>query len=154
MANLGNFDATKVEPAQAPKPVPSGEYVAQVVKSELKPTKAGNGRYLELSIQIMDGPYKGRMLWDRLNIDNPNETAVLIAQQQLSALCHAVGVMQPRDSVQLHNLPFMVRVALVKRADTGEPTNEVKGYKKRESAKPAEAPEVDGEETAPWGGGE
>ena len=54
--------------------------------------------------------FKGRNLWARLNLDNPNEIAVKIARAELSALCRAVGVLEPKDSVELHNLPLVISV--------------------------------------------
>jgi hypothetical protein len=88
-------------------------------------------------------------LWARLNLDNPNATAVKIARAELSAICRAVGVMAPGDSVELHDLPLVISVKCKKRADTGEITNEIKGYAKKEAAagKPVQAA-VD--TTPPW----
>ncbi len=74
---------------------------------------------------------------------------VKIARSELSAICHAVGVMQPRDSVELHNLPLVIVVKLKKREDTGELTNEIKGYERKASAGQAQqAPVTDN--TPPW----
>jgi hypothetical protein len=70
------------------------------------------------------------LLWARLNLDNPNATAVTIARAELSAICRAVGVLAPKDSVELHNLPLVIHVKCKKWDDTGELTKEVKGYAK------------------------
>ena len=72
---------------------------------------------------------KNRLLWARLNLDNPNATAVQIARAELSAICRAVGVLAPNDSVELHNLPLVIHVRCKKRKDTGELTNEIKGLR-------------------------
>lgn len=128
MADLRGFDAEKVEPNVGFDPIPAGSYMAIITASEMKATKSNDGNYLELTFEIVAGEYKGRNLWDRLNIDNPNEKAVKIARGQLSAVCRAVGVMQPKDSIELHNLPLVVGVKLKKRTDTGEMTNEIKSY--------------------------
>ena len=37
-----------------------------------QPTKNGGGSYLQLTFQVLDGPYKGRLLWARLNLTNSN----------------------------------------------------------------------------------
>ncbi len=128
MANLNGFNANEVEPNSSFEPIPAGKYLAAITASETKPTKSGNGSYLELTFSILEGDYKGRQLWSRLNLENPNATAVKIAQGDLSAICRAVNVMQPRDSVDLHNLPLVISVKLKKRPDTGDLSNEVKGY--------------------------
>jgi len=148
MANLNGFDAREVEPQVGFEPIPAGKYLAVIAASEMKQTKAGDGQYLELTFQVIDGPYKGRNLWARLNLDNPNETAVKIARSELSAVCRAVGVMTPKDSHELHDLPLVVSVKLKKRDDTGEMTNEIKGYERKEAA--AGEPQQATSDVPPW----
>jgi hypothetical protein len=53
MANLNGFNANQVEPATDFEPIPAGKYVAVVTASEMKPTKNGNGSYLELTFQVI-----------------------------------------------------------------------------------------------------
>ena len=149
MANLNGFNATEVEPTGNFEPIPAGKYQAAITESEMKPTKNGGGSYLQFTFTITDGEYKNRVLWARLNLNNPNATAVKIAMSELSAICHAVGVMQPRDSVELHNLPLVIVVKLRKREDSGELTNEIKGYeRKAASGQTQSAPVTDN--TPPW----
>jgi hypothetical protein len=131
MSDLTGFDASKVEPRMAMDPIPAGKYVAILSGSELKSNKAGTGQFLELVFTIIEGEYKNRQLWARLNLFNPNQVAMKIAQAELSALCRAVGVMTPRDSVELHGLPVVLRVRLKRRADTQELTNTIAGYEPR-----------------------
>lgn len=134
MPNLSGFDANQIEPSDDFEPIPAGKYNAVITDSEMKETKAGNGTYLQLAFQIIDGEYRNRMLWARLNLYNPSETAVKIAQAELSAICRAVGVLAPSDSVELHNLPLVIHVRCKKRSDTGEITNEIKGYSSAQAA--------------------
>ena len=148
MAHLNNFDANTVEPVDSFEPIPAGKYLAVITESEMKPTKSGSGHYLELKFQIIEGEFKGRPLWSRLNLDNPNAQAVRIARGELSAICRAVGVMQPKDSVELHNLPLSIKVTCKKRDDNGEITNEIKGYAKKEAA--LGQPQQATADTPPW----
>lgn len=152
MANLGTFNANEVEPTTSFEPLPAGKYLAAITESEMKPTKSGGGSYLQLTFTILDGEYKNRVVWARLNLNNPNATAVKIARSELSAICHAVGVMQPRDSVELHNLPLLITVKCKKREDTGELTNELKGFEPKAAApavgQPQQAPVTSN--TPPW----
>lgn len=134
MADLRGFDAQTVEPNDSFDPLPNGDYLCIITASEMKPTKAGDGAYLELEMQVLEGQYQGRKLWDRLNLNNANDTTVKIAKGTLSAICRAVGVLQPKDSCELHDLPMLVKVACKKRDDTDELTNVVKSYKKRDGA--------------------
>src|SRR5262245_48810373 len=128
MADLRGFDANAIEPSKALDPIPAGKYLAVITESEMKPNKAGTGSYLELSFEIIEGPYEKRLLWARLNLDNPSSDAVRIARAELSAICRAVSVMAPNDSTELHNLPLVVHVKCRKRDDNGDMANEIKGY--------------------------
>ena len=132
MAKL-NFDASKVDPSVPFEPLPSDKYLVEITRSEVKPTKAGDGTYLELEYLVLDGPYKDRKVWDRLCLNHPSQKTVEIARANLSAVCHAVDVLQPRDSNELHHIPFIVTVKAKKDESSGTIFNEVKGYSKRES---------------------
>ena len=148
MADLNGFNAHNVDPATDFEPIPADKYLAVITDSEMKATKNGNGYYLELTFQVIDGPYKNRLIWERLNLHNPNEQAVQIAQGELSAICRAVGVMQPKDSIELHNLPLLATVKCKKREDTGDLVNEIKGYAKKEAA--TSQPQQETTNTPPW----
>jgi Protein of unknown function (DUF669) len=129
MAQL-NFDASTVAPNTGTQDaIPAGWYNVQIDQSEMKPTKDGSGAYLELRLAVLDGQYVGRKVFARLNLRNNNATAVEIAYKDLSAICHATGVMQVQDSSQLHGRPMKIKVSV--RAATGEyeASNEVKAYK-------------------------
>ncbi len=150
MANLNGFNANDVEPTTAYEPLPAGKYLAAITESEMKATKKGDGSYLQMEFTILDGDCKGRKVWDRLCINHPNDLTQKIARGSLSAICRAVGVMEPRDSVELHNIPLVISVKCKKRQDTGEITNEVKGYEAKAAAagRPQQAPT--GDNTPPW----
>jgi hypothetical protein len=140
MADLNGFDANQVEPNADFAPLPPDTYEAMIVESEWKTTAAGTGRYLKLTLQVLGGQYSGRMIWDNLNLENPSAQAVQIARGTLSAICRAVGVLTPKDSVDLHNLPLMCRV--VQEPYEGGVSNKIKGYKPKATSAPtkAEAP--------------
>jgi hypothetical protein len=150
MANLDGFNAAQVEPSQDFEPIPAGKYLAVITESEKKPTKSGDGQYLQFTFQVLEGPYKGRLVWARLNLNHPNPTTVQISRQQLSAICRAVGVMQPGDSVDLHNIPLVITVKLKQRKDTGDLTNEIRGFAKREGAPSSAQPAQATNPTPPW----
>ena len=147
MATL-NFNANEVDPAVGFDPIPAGRYLAVITESEMKPTKSGVGQYLQFTFQVIEGEYKGRLLWARLNLDNPNALTVKIARAELSAICRAVGVMAPKDSVELHNLPLVITVGHKKRNDTGEVVNTIRGYGKRDAAAPPNS--ATSNNTPPW----
>jgi hypothetical protein len=113
MANLGaTFDATTVDPTSSFELLPPGRYVAQIVSSELRPTRDGAGQYLWLELDVLEGECASRKVFDRLNLVNANPQTVELAQRTLSAICHATGRMQVQDSQELHLIPMTLDVTL------------------------------------------
>lgn len=147
--DLNGFNAAEVEPNATYEPIPAGWYKVVFTEAEEKPTKAQTGSYLQISAEVIEGEYQGRKLIERLNLNNPNSTAVEIAQRTLSSICRGVGVMTPRDSSDLLNKPIMAKVA-VKPAD-GQygPSNEIKGYEPPNGGEAAPAP-APAASTPPW----
>lgn len=110
MANLtGKYDPN-AEARQDLGKLPTGEYIAQIVDSDIKPTKSNNGEYAEFVYEIMDGPLKGRKHWQRVTLENPNAEAVRIGNQHLAALRDATGVNAPRDTQEFHFKPHIIRI--------------------------------------------
>lgn len=129
MAQLGGtFDATQVQPAEAFTVIPAGKYKVQVVDSDMRSTKDGNGQYLWLEMEILEGEQQGRKLWDRLNIVNQNAQAVEIAQRSLSALCHATGKLTVSNSEDLHFIPVIATVKVRAARENFDASNEIRGY--------------------------
>jgi hypothetical protein len=122
-----SFNAATVAPDTSREILPAGTYNARIIESSVEPLKSGNGLGMKLTLDIIDGPHKGRRLWSQLNIQHTNEVAQKIGQQQLSAICHAVGVINMQDTAQLHNKPLKVRVKIRQDAVYGD-KNEVAGY--------------------------
>lgn len=136
MANLGNFNANDHEPAAAPEILPPGDYTVQIVKSDMKDTKTG-GQMLVLEMEVMDGSFARRRVWDRLNLVNSNQTAVDIANRTLSAICHAIGRLSVSDREELHMMPIVAKVVVRPAQGQYGPANEVKGYSSAGGARPA-----------------
>ena len=88
-----SFNATQVQPQASFDPIPAGKYICQIVESEIKSTKAGTGQQLVLTWEVLDGEFKGRKVWDRLNISNPNKGRT---NQPGCTVCHLprTGVLQ------------------------------------------------------------
>ena len=153
MANLAGFDASQVPEQQEFSALPEGQYVVIATASEMKPTKSGNGQFLQFTFEVLDGPQKGRKLWARLNLVNPNQTAVDIAQRELGAICRAVGVIKPSDSAELHNKPMLITVAV----EIDDRKRESNIIKKNAPVSAGAATSVDRRQTRgqpEWGGGE
>jgi hypothetical protein len=125
-----SFNAANVAPQEPISPIPAGVYLAQVVESDVRPLKSGQGRALALTFQVLQGPCVNRRVFANLNIEHRSSAeAERIAQGQLSALCHAVGVINLQDTTQLHMRPVQIRVK-VRKDDSGQypDKNEVTGF--------------------------
>jgi hypothetical protein len=123
-----NFDASTVAPQASTGPVPAGTYLTQIIESDVAPLKSGKGSGLKLTFEIIDGQYKGRRIWENLNIQHENDETQRIAQAQLSALCHAVNVIKVQDTAALHHKPVNVRVVVREAQGQYQASNNIKGY--------------------------
>lgn len=126
MGNLDGFDPSAV-PESEYGVLPAGDYVGCIVSSEVKHTKAGNGRYINFSIEIIDGKFSGRRVFDIVNLWNANPKAVEIAQRTLASICQAAGIVSPTDTSELHNIPIGIKLAVSPDDGWGE-KNKIKKY--------------------------
>ncbi len=147
--DLTGFDANAVEPNASRDPIPAGWYKAVITESMEKPTKAQTGSFLQMTLEVIEGDHAGRKLFERLNLNNPNQQAVEIAQRTLSGICRAVGIMTPRTSQDLHDKPLMVKVKVTPPKDGYEAGNEVSEYAAVERSSPATVSDG-GVKKAPW----
>ena len=134
-----NFDASQVAPQASTGPLPAGVYLAHIVESDVQPLKSGNGKGLKLTFEVIDGQFKGRKVWENLNIQHTNEDTQRIAQSQFSALCHAVNVIKVMDTAALHFKPVYISVTVREAQGQYKASNNIKGYEAAGSA-PATAP--------------
>lgn len=126
--------------------LPLGKHPVVIVGTDLKPTKDNQGGYLEITMEAIDGPAKGLQTIDRLNLHNKSETAVRIANSQLSAYCHVTGVFAFNATEELQGKPFVVE--MVARRDNPNQT-EVGKLFDMNGNEPGKA----GSGAAPTGGG-
>jgi Protein of unknown function (DUF669) len=105
--------------------LPTGIYTVRITDERSKPTKKGDGEYLELTFQIMSGPHAGRLIFDRLNLRNPSDKAMEIAKSNLAAIFKAIGV-TPSDSSEL--LGKSLRIETFNQSFEGKNYPKVKAY--------------------------
>lgn len=131
MAELPSvFNAKDSEKMGGFEPVPVAWYIAEVTKSEVKDTAAGTGKYLNLQSKIVEPEeYAGRVFFTLLNLVNPNPTAVEIANKELASLCEACDIDEIEDSVDLHGIPYGVRLKIVAGNANYPPKNQASAYK-------------------------
>lgn len=112
----------------------AGWYTAEIVKSELKTTRDKEGKFLALNFKCLEDENgessTGRFIFANLNLVNKNEMAVKIAYSDLKAICDAVGVDgELEDSIDLHNIPLMIKVSVKPETADWPAKNEIKAYK-------------------------
>ena len=111
------------------QPLPEGDYACVIIDSEVKPTKAGTGHYLQLVFEVLEGNYAGRKLFERLNIDNPSSKAVAIARKKMTELCSCVGIVgELKETEELHNIPVRVAIVAEDPKNGYDATNRIVGY--------------------------
>lgn len=137
-----NFNAAEVEPSQEFQVLPEGKYETVITDSDVKNTRSGSGKYVQVEFEVVSGEYRGRKIWGRYNIENANPDAVRIGRADFSALCHAVNDLNPKDTCELHNLPVVLTVKCKKQKDSGELENVTRGYAARTAVAPAQAAPV------------
>ena len=126
MAQLG-YTADPNQPEESFEIVPAGEYTTIIEASDYTPNKQGTGMILKLTYQIIDGEFKGRKIFENLNLQNENAQAAQIAQRALNSICLAVGVQHVQDSAQLHGIPLIIDVS-VKEDPTYGKQNRIKKH--------------------------
>jgi len=150
MAKL-TFNAAAAEPMEERTftLIPEGEYLFQIVKSEIVPNKKSKkendnrfGERLNMQAKILKGKNKGSIVFIGLNWNHPNVDAQNISDREFKSICDAVGVGQQQleDTEELHADSFIGTV--VHSAPSGEykengetkfkygPKAEIKKYEK------------------------
>ena len=143
------FDASKVEPSTGFAAIPEGDYRCVIMSVEEKRTKAGTGSYANFKVQVLGPTHKGRIIFDMVTLTNPNRQAVDIGESTLSAICRAVGCMQPRSWSDVCNQPFMCKVGHRKFND--ELQNCIKQYMTSDQQETTQRSESATDNPAPWG---
>lgn len=135
-----NFNARTVTPSsEGQSSIPAGWYNATVQDGEVKATKGANaGSSLNLTYKVLDGEYEGSVVFGKFTMENASAKAVEIGQQDLSALCHAVNVMDVTNDKVFNGKTLQIKVGFEKQSEAdvkkyGE-KNKVKAWKPLEGA--------------------
>lgn len=111
MADLGfDYDAPTEEPVGNFDPLPAGDYIAQVIGSEIKDTRNRTGKILALTWEIVDGASEHRQFWQNINYLNDSPKAQEIGRKQLDEVAYSAGVTRLTDTDDLHFKPCLVRL--------------------------------------------
>jgi len=135
MAKL-NFNGAGQEAMDDFSVVPADTYNVQIVKSEVVETKAKTGTLLKTQFKVIDGKFKGRIIFGQYNLTNPNVQAVEISRKQMKTLCDAIGKPDGvQDSNEMHNIPLQIKVSVKPADGQYAEQNEIKFYSKYEGPK-------------------
>ena len=133
MASLGQIYQQADMPESTFTPIPAGWYMASVKESELKDTKAGDGKYINIQWEILGPAHEGRIIFDRINIQNngPNkDTVIRIGLQQLGSIMRACGLPKVQNTDELIGVRCEIKVDIDKKPQAGyEPSNQIKDYR-------------------------
>jgi hypothetical protein len=130
MAEL-NFNGAGQEAMDDFSVVPADTYNVQIVKSEVVQTKDKTGTLLKTQFKIIDGKFKGRIIFGQYNLTNQNPQAVEISRKQMKTLCDAIGKPDGvKDSNELHNIPLQIKVSIKPAKGIYAEQNEIKFYSK------------------------
>jgi hypothetical protein len=138
-----SFDFQNFNPAgvvQSFEPLPSGWYRARITGQGMKATRAGNGHYLNLEWKILgtfgndrnDPPESnaGRVVFERLNLSNPNQETVEIAREKLARIMNALKLERlDHGAESLLGGECLIKLTLMPAQGEYEADNSVKGYR-------------------------
>ena len=169
MAQL-SFNAAKAQPMEERSftLIPEGEYLFQIVKSEIVPNKAKTAERLNMQAKLLTkGDYKGQIVFIGLNWQHPNQQAQDISDREFKSICDSVGKGNDNiaDTEELHGIPFVGTIVHSKPSgeykENGEtkfkygPKAEIKKYEVAEGHKLLDGAEVEDsapkESAPPWG---
>ena len=89
------------------EPLPRGKYEAVITQTEQVETKNGDPM-LRLTIEIIEGQYTGRKVFDQFMLQHPNEKAQLIGLQKLKSIKLAVGKPGDVEESDLWGTPIQI----------------------------------------------
>lgn len=132
------------------EPIPAGKYAVQIIESDSVALKTGNGESLNITLEVIEGDFAGRKVFDRLNYLHTNQIAQRIGQQGMKSICKAVGFEgHLSDSEVLHGIPLVAKIVIEQKDQNYEPKNVVKGYEAIGGSQPASQPSAQQQQPAP-----
>ena len=139
MADLTKIDVSEIDDPYVNDftPIPEGEYLAKIVDSDTRKTRANDGEYVWLKFKICEGEYCNREIPAILNVKNKNIETSKIATMHLLQVSLSAGFSKlPNDTTMFHGIPMNIKVVCKKYTYNGEERikNEIKKYTRRGAA--------------------
>lgn len=118
-------DPTAVE--ESIDALPAGEYIVQAIEASYEPNSKNTGKILKITYEVLDGHFKGRKIFENLNLENPNKQAEEISRRSLNSLCLAIGLKELQSPSQILRTPLTVKLNFKKDEKYGD-RNEIKKH--------------------------
>ena len=106
-----NLDIAEIETEDGFSPLKPGNYLMQVIGSDVQPNKKGTGEFVKLEIEILE-PNAGRMIFEYFNIKHEVEATQKIGQQNLKVIQKLTKLNKFDESEQCHNIPFYADILI------------------------------------------
>jgi hypothetical protein len=106
----------------------TGEYTCVVHDTDIRRTKKGDGSYLLIVWEVVEGLFKGQRVWDRIMREHPSAKTVEIGDKRMRECSLALGVPVFEDTFELHGKRACLKVVKTVDDKYGE-GNDVKFYK-------------------------
>lgn len=146
MSNLTGLGLSEVQ-ADDFSALPKGNYRCVVTEAEIKPTKTDpTVNTLALKIEIIDGQYKGRLIFENLNLWHKNPQVVEISKKKLKSLSDSLdfGEDGVSDTSELINKVTIMRLACK------NDENNVNGFLKDDGSAATTTQAAPAAEKRPW----
>lgn len=117
--------------------IPAGWYTAAITEADLKATKDGSGQYIKLRWDITGPTHQGRVVFQNLNIRNPNPKAEEIGRRELGEVMKAGGLSALRDTDKLIGINANIKIKVRPPHDGYDADNAVNGIKALTGGVPA-----------------
>lgn len=106
-----NLDIAEIETEDGFSPLKPGNYLMQVIGSDVQPNKKGTGEFVKLEIEILE-PNAGRMIFEYFNIKHEVEATQKIGQKNLKVIQKLTKLNKFDESEQCHNIPFYADITI------------------------------------------
>lgn len=152
MANLGTtFNTVDNKEVANLLPAPA-QYKVAITRNQITDKKDANGnvagKNLRFEMDVQEGQYAGRKLFDTLGIEQPDADKQAKARGRLTSICNAVGKPSITDGDELMGIPFTVSVIVTEGKNGYQDQNYITKYHPKDGA---QAPAQPAASTGNWG---
>lgn len=125
MAAIGGTYDPDAKPSEGYGLRKPGEYVLEIVESSYDANSAGTGMNMKLKAQFVGGEYDRGNYYINLSLEHQDAETQARAQRDFAALRRSIGVLNPKDTEELHFKQFPVKIGVYKSKKTGEDNNSI-----------------------------